>query len=127
MGTTFTSGFHDTIRYNCWSLHDDGQSTSSFPKMSLMGGRYVNPDFKRYCEIATRNNQSKRVQLPFFEFETNLIYALKLKIKYLQNPTTRYTGLFQIIVVEVGHARVITFLPLSCELSVLSLSLSFFR
>jgi hypothetical protein len=30
------------------------------------------------------------------------------------------------IVVEVGHARVITFLPLSCELSVLSLSLSFF-
>jgi hypothetical protein len=31
------------------------------------------------------------------------------------------------IVVEVGHAHVITFLPLSCELSVLSLSLSFFR
>jgi hypothetical protein len=30
------------------------------------------------------------------------------------------------IVVEVGHAHVITFLPLSCELSVLSLSLSFF-
>jgi hypothetical protein len=29
------------------------------------------------------------------------------------------------IVVEVGH--VITFLPLSCELSVVSLSLSFFR
>jgi hypothetical protein len=29
------------------------------------------------------------------------------------------------IVVEVGHAHVITFLPLSCELSVLSLSLSF--
>jgi hypothetical protein len=27
------------------------------------------------------------------------------------------------IVVEVGHAHVITFLPLSCELSVLSLSL----
>jgi hypothetical protein len=31
------------------------------------------------------------------------------------------------IVVEVGHAHVIIFLPLSCELSVLSLSLSFFR
>jgi hypothetical protein len=31
------------------------------------------------------------------------------------------------IVVEVGHAYVITFLPLSCELSVVSLSLSFFR
>jgi hypothetical protein len=31
------------------------------------------------------------------------------------------------IVVEVGHAHVITFLPLSYELSVLSLSLSFFR
>jgi hypothetical protein len=31
------------------------------------------------------------------------------------------------IVVEVGHAHVITFLPFSCELSVLSLSLSFFR
>jgi hypothetical protein len=31
------------------------------------------------------------------------------------------------IVVEVGHAHVITFFPLSCELSVLSLSLSFFR
>jgi hypothetical protein len=30
------------------------------------------------------------------------------------------------IVVEVGHAHVITFLPLSCELSVVSLSLSFF-
>jgi hypothetical protein len=30
------------------------------------------------------------------------------------------------IVDEVGHAHVITFLPLSCELSVLSLSLSFF-
>jgi hypothetical protein len=30
------------------------------------------------------------------------------------------------IVVEVGHAHVITFLPLSCELSVLSLSLSLF-
>jgi hypothetical protein len=29
------------------------------------------------------------------------------------------------IVVEVGHAHVITFLPLSCELSVVSLSLSF--
>jgi hypothetical protein len=29
------------------------------------------------------------------------------------------------IVVEVGLAHVITFLPLSCELSVLSLSLSF--
>jgi hypothetical protein len=29
------------------------------------------------------------------------------------------------IIVEVGHA--ITFLPFSCELSVLSLSLSFFR
>jgi hypothetical protein len=29
------------------------------------------------------------------------------------------------IVVEVGHAYVITFLPLSCELSVLWLSLSF--
>jgi hypothetical protein len=29
------------------------------------------------------------------------------------------------IVVEVGYAHVITFLPLSCELSVLSLSLSF--
>jgi hypothetical protein len=28
------------------------------------------------------------------------------------------------IVVEVGHAHVITFLPLSCELSVLALSLS---
>jgi hypothetical protein len=31
------------------------------------------------------------------------------------------------IIVDVGHAHVITFLPLSCELSVLSLSLSFFR
>jgi hypothetical protein len=31
------------------------------------------------------------------------------------------------IVVEVGHAHVITFLPLSCVLSVVSLSLSFFR
>jgi hypothetical protein len=31
------------------------------------------------------------------------------------------------IVIEVGHAHVITFLPLSSELSVLSLSLSFFR
>jgi hypothetical protein len=31
------------------------------------------------------------------------------------------------IVVEVGDAHVITFLPLSCELSVVSLSLSFFR
>jgi hypothetical protein len=31
------------------------------------------------------------------------------------------------IVVEVGHAYVIIFLPLSCELSVLSLTLSFFR
>jgi hypothetical protein len=30
------------------------------------------------------------------------------------------------IVVEVGHAHVITYLPLSCELSVVSLSLSFF-
>jgi hypothetical protein len=29
------------------------------------------------------------------------------------------------IVVEADHAHVITFLPLSCELSVLSLSLSF--
>jgi hypothetical protein len=29
------------------------------------------------------------------------------------------------IVVEVGHAHVITFLPLSCELSVVSLSLFF--
>jgi hypothetical protein len=29
------------------------------------------------------------------------------------------------IVVEVGHAHVITFLPLACELSVLSLSLYF--
>jgi hypothetical protein len=31
------------------------------------------------------------------------------------------------IVVEVGQAHVTTFLPLSCELSVLSLSLSFVR
>jgi hypothetical protein len=31
------------------------------------------------------------------------------------------------IVVEVGHAHVITFLPLLCELSVVSLSLSFVR
>jgi hypothetical protein len=32
------------------------------------------------------------------------------------------------IVVEVGHAHVITIImPVSCELSVLSLSLSFFR
>jgi hypothetical protein len=30
------------------------------------------------------------------------------------------------IVVEIDHAHVITFLPISCELSVLSLSLSFF-
>jgi hypothetical protein len=30
-------------------------------------------------------------------------------------------------VVEVGHGHVITFLPLSCELSVVSLPLSFFR
>jgi hypothetical protein len=31
------------------------------------------------------------------------------------------------IVIEVGHAHVITIMPVSCELSVLSLSLSFFR
>jgi hypothetical protein len=31
------------------------------------------------------------------------------------------------IVVEVDHAHVITFLPLSCEVLVLSVSLSFFR
>jgi hypothetical protein len=65
---------------------------SFLPKMTLMGGGFVNPD---YCEIITRNNQSKRVQLPFFEFETNLNYALKLNqtnnpIKMKQLTLRRY-------------------------------------
>jgi hypothetical protein len=38
-----------------------------------------------------------------------------------------YSKMIVVDVVEVGRAHVITFLPLSCELSVLSLSLSFFR
>jgi hypothetical protein len=66
-----------------------------FPKWPSWAGGLSIPTIVRYCEIITRNNQSKRVQLPFFEFETNLNYALKLNqtnnpIKMKQLTLRRY-------------------------------------